>query len=89
MLSGRATIRVSPEGRRLLRDNYPAAHEALEAHHSKARPSGWVKAEIPIEGDQQAARQMLRLGAEVEVLGPASFREAVAQEARRVAAMYA
>lgn len=89
LMSGRAIIRASPEGRRLLRDNYPAAHEALEAHHTKAQPAGWVKAEIPIEGDQQAARQLLRLGAEVEVLGPASFRKAVALEAKRVAAIYA
>lgn len=88
LLSGRALIRLSPEGRRLLRDNYPAAEVAIVAKHAKSRPAGWVRAEIPVEDVAQSARQMLRLGAEVEVLGPPALRKAVAQEARRVAALY-
>jgi predicted DNA-binding transcriptional regulator YafY len=88
LLSDRALIRLSPEGRRLLRDNYPAAELAVAAKHTKARPAGWVKAEIPVEDVSQSARQLLRLGAEVEVLGPPALRKAVAEEARRVAALY-
>jgi predicted DNA-binding transcriptional regulator YafY len=37
---------------------------------------------LPAEGDPYAARQLLRLGTDVEVLAPASLRAAVA---RRVA----
>lgn len=88
LLSGRAVIRISPEGRRLLRDNYPAAELAVVARHAKARPEGWVKAEIPVEDISQSARQLLRLGANVEVLGPPALRKAVADEARKVAALY-
>ena len=88
LLSGRAVIRISPEGRRLLRDNYPAAELAVVARHAKARPEGRVKAEIPVEDISQSARQLLRLGANVEVLGPPALRKAVADEARKVAALY-
>jgi len=89
LLDGRAVIRISPEGRRLLRDNYPAASQALEARQTRAKPAGWVKAEIPVEDAGQSARQLLRLGAEVEVLSPPELRKAVAEEARKVAKMYA
>ncbi len=88
LMSERAVIRVSPEGRRLLRDNYPAAEQAVAAKHTKVRPAGWVKAEIPVESFQQSARQLLRLGAEVEVIGPPALRNAVADEAKKVAAIY-
>lgn len=89
LLGGRAIIRVSPEGRRLLRDNYPAASRALEARHTRVKPAGWVRAEIPVEDMSQSVRQLLRLGAEAEVLGPPTLRKAVADEAQRVAALYA
>lgn len=89
LLSGRAKVRVSEEGRRLLRDNYPAASQAVVAKSRKVKPEGWVVAEIPVESVAQSARQLLRLGAEVEVLGPPELRRAVAAEARRVAQLYA
>ena len=89
LLTGRAKVRVSEEGRRLLRDNYPAASQAAVAKSRKAKPEGWVVAEIPVESVEQSARQLLRLGAEVEVLGPPELRRAVAAEARRVAQFYA
>src|SRR5262249_9693579 len=50
---------------------------------------GWVKAEIPIESVKLAARQLLRLGAEMQVLEPAALRNAIAREAADVAALYA
>ena len=42
-----------------------------------------MKAEIPIESVALAARQLLRLGAEVEVLEPAPLRAAIAREAAK------
>lgn len=87
LLSGRAAIRISPEGRRLLRDNYPAAELAVAAKHAKA-PEGWVMAEIPVEDVSQSARQLLRLGTELEVLAPPALRKAVADEAQKVALLY-
>lgn len=88
LMSERAIIRLSPEGRRLLRDNYPAAEQAVGARNTPAKPAGWIRAEIPVEGVNQAARQLLRLGAEVEVIGPTALRAAVAEEARRVVKLY-
>jgi predicted DNA-binding transcriptional regulator YafY len=88
MFSERALVKLSPRGRRLLREVSPAAHEAVETKHRACKPEGWVKAEIPIEGAALAARQLLRLGADVEVLGPPALRKAIAHEAQTVAALY-
>lgn len=89
LLVARATIEISPAGRRLLRDVNAIAAQAVEAAHRPGSRAGWVRAEIPVEGPDYAARQILRLGAELEVLAPAALRGAVAEEARQVAALYA
>ncbi len=88
LLGERATVKLSPIGRRILRDVSPAASEVAEASHRACKPDGWIKAEIPIEAISQARRQLLRLGAEIEVLAPAELRNAIAAEARAVAALY-
>lgn len=88
LLSERAVVKLSPLGLRLLRDVSPAAHEAALASQEPAKPDGWLRAEIPIEGGKHALRQFLRLGAEVQVLEPAALRTAIAAEARAVAALY-
>ncbi|MFT3724121.1 MAG: WYL domain-containing protein [Hyphomonadaceae bacterium] len=88
LMSERAVIRLSPEGRRLLRDNYPAAEQAVAARHAASKPAGWIRAAIPVESFDQSARQLLRLGAEVEVISPLALRRAVAEEARKVVKLY-
>lgn len=89
LMHERAVVKLSPTGRRLLRDTSPVAAEAVATSHRPCKPDGWVKAEIPIESFEYAARQLLRLGAEVEVLEPAALRASVQKEAERVAALYA
>lgn len=89
LLAARATIEISPAGRKLLRDVNPIAAHAIETDHRACKRAGWVRAEIPVEGADYSARQLLRLGAELEVIAPASLRKAVADEAQRVAALYA
>jgi predicted DNA-binding transcriptional regulator YafY len=92
LMSGRATVRISPEGLSILRAVQPAAAEWAErtarplaaARRGKATVD-WVQAELPTESDAYAARQLLRLGTEVEVMAPASLRAAVAREAAAVA----
>ena len=59
------------------------------AHGRKCRPAGWLKTEIPVESFEQSARQLLQLGAEIEVLSPTALRSAVAREAAAVSARYA
>ncbi|MFG2891318.1 WYL domain-containing protein [Streptomyces sp. NPDC048248] len=39
---------------------------------------GWVEAVIPIEGTEHACGELLRLGADVEVVAPADLRRAMA-----------
>lgn len=89
LLEERAVVKISPAGRKLLRDVSGAASEAVEAAHRACAPEGWVKAEIPIESIERATRQMLRLGADIEVVSPTALRTAVAREAAKVAKLYA
>lgn len=84
LYSGRARVRLSRAGLQLLRDNQPAAARGIDV----APDADWFEATLPVEADAQAARALLRLGAEVQVLAPASLRRAVQLEARRVLAGY-
>lgn len=88
LLSERADVKLSPAGLRMLRDVSPAAAEAAH-QNTPCAPQGWVRAEIPVENTEQAVRQLLRLGAEVEVLAPPALRAAIAAEAKATAARYA
>lgn len=92
LMSGRATVRLSPVGLEILRATQPsAAAWALRTAMRTEGPesaSGWITAELPTESEAYAARQLLRLGTEVEVLAPASLRAAVAQEAAAVARLH-
>lgn len=89
LMSRRAVVRLSPAGLRLLRDVSPAAEEAAKAKGRPCRPAGWIRAEIPVESLDQATLQLLRLGAEVEVLSPPELRAELARKASDVAALYA
>jgi predicted DNA-binding transcriptional regulator YafY len=89
LLTGHAVIEVSPAGRRIMRDTNAAAHEALARDSVACKPEGWVRATVPVESLDLAKLQLLRLGAEVKVLGPPPLRAALAAEARKVAALYA
>lgn len=88
LMRERATVRLSPLGLRLLREASPAAAEAASAQHRACKPAGWIKADIPIESVAHATRQLLRLGAEVEVIAPPALRAAIAQHVANIAALY-
>lgn len=92
LIAAHATVRLSPEGLRILRAVQSAAAEwALRTQRPSPGPrggEGWIECELPTEAEPYAARQLLRLGTEVEVLEPASLRAAVAQEAAEVAALH-
>jgi predicted DNA-binding transcriptional regulator YafY len=91
LMQGRATVRLSPEGLRILRAERPAAAEwAVRTQRpvTLRGRAGWIEAELPTEPEAYAARQLLRLGTEVEVLAPAALRAAVAAEARAVARVH-
>lgn len=82
-----ALLRVTAKGLKRLRGMASAvADAALSAGPMTA--DGWAEVEIPIETVEQAARDLLRLGEEGEVLAPPALRRAMADNARRIAAVY-
>jgi len=87
LFSARATVRLSPEGMRLLRAAHPIAAEAASV--GKTAADGWVRADIPLEEGAHGVRLLLSLGAEAEVIAPKALRTAIAGEAKRIAARYA
>jgi predicted DNA-binding transcriptional regulator YafY len=85
---GEALVRLSPAAL----DRLPhlmgrAVAEAAAA--GEWQPDGWVLARVPIESDSHAEGELLRLGADVEVLEPASLRERMARTVAGLAAHYA
>ncbi len=83
-----ALVRLSPRGVALLRDVSPAGADAVAAQHAELPATGWIEARIPFEKEPHAVREALRMGAEMEVLEPTTLRDAVACEARRIAALH-
>ncbi|GIE28305.1 transcriptional regulator [Actinoplanes italicus] len=88
--TGEATIRISPAGRGRLPDLAdPAVVRAVDGSAGPAGADGWVEATIPIENVRHACQELLRFGDDIEVLAPASLREAMAGTVRALAARYA
>jgi predicted DNA-binding transcriptional regulator YafY len=80
-----ARVRLSPQGVQLLRDWNPAAADAVDAQKPVPDADGWIEARIPVERQPHAVREVLRIGAGMEVLEPAELRAAVALESARMA----
>ncbi|WP_405495965.1 helix-turn-helix transcriptional regulator [Streptomyces sp. NBC_00096] len=82
-----ATVRLSPRARRLLPMYFGAAGVRALADAGPPGPDGWAHTELAVESGSVAVGDLLRLGAEAEVLGPPDLRrdlaEAVAELARR------
>ncbi|TYB41913.1 helix-turn-helix transcriptional regulator [Actinomadura chibensis] len=90
MLREEVTIRLSPTGMRLLRyavEPYAAERAAADAGDPDA--DGWVVTTLPVESAVVAASELMRLGAEAEVLAPPELRTAMADRAARLARLYA
>jgi predicted DNA-binding transcriptional regulator YafY len=83
---GRARVRFSPEAVERAPDHLDAkvvdaiGEGAVDAH-------GWTVAEIPIESDDHASRELLRLGG-VEVREPASLRDLMRSRAQEAASLH-
>ena len=77
--TGVATIRLSPRGLARLPDLAdPAVVRAVAGTAGQPGADGWVQATIPTENVAHAVQELLRLGAEVEVLEPPELRRAMA-----------
>jgi predicted DNA-binding transcriptional regulator YafY len=83
-----ARVRATRIGISRLRDISGTIKDAIEAQPLVFDADGWALLDVPIEEETWAAREMTRIGAEVEVLEPASLRQRMAEIARRLARAY-
>jgi predicted DNA-binding transcriptional regulator YafY len=83
-----ARVRLSPTGWRLLHEHQPQLATIAEQAACAPDADGWREADLPVESGAHAVRELLRLGANVEVLAPAELRAALAAEAKRIAALH-
>ena len=87
LYQGEAVVRLSPAGRERLA-HLMGPTVASAAALGEPQPDGWVRARLPIESEAHAERELLRLGAEVEVLEPESLRRRLAGTVAALAAIY-
>jgi predicted DNA-binding transcriptional regulator YafY len=83
----RATLRISPEAMCRIERLGPGAGQA--AHAVTPDSSGWRVAEVPIEGIEHSALEILGFGASLEVVAPRALRERVTELAAEVSGLYA
>ncbi|HTQ14214.1 MAG TPA: YafY family protein [Rhizomicrobium sp.] len=86
LYSDRAKVRLSPRGRMLLAPHVSARVEAFAARTDE---DGWLTCDMPIEPGRQGLRELMRLGADVEVLGPPNLRAQLHAEAKALAGRHA
>jgi predicted DNA-binding transcriptional regulator YafY len=80
--TGKAVIRLSPEAwKRLPHLLLPATARAAQENAGPPDPDGWVRTVIPIESIKHAHVEMLKFGADAEVLEPPELRERIVDSA--------
>jgi predicted DNA-binding transcriptional regulator YafY len=86
---GDAVIRLSPRGRERLFELMGAAVcDAVTRSSTEPDAAGWRTATVPIESLTHAHTELLKLGAEVEVLAPEELRARLSRTAHDLAALY-
>lgn len=88
LVQGTARLKVTATGLARLKTLGVQTEEAARGSAGPVGADGWREVVIPIEGLDHTAAQMLRLGAEAQVLEPADLRERVAETVLRMAALY-
>ncbi|GAA2215716.1 YafY family protein [Nonomuraea monospora] len=86
---GEAVVRLSPRGVERLADLMTPG--VVAAARQSAQPpdeEGWTRVTVPIESIEHAVGEFLRLGTDVEVLGPAALRERLAATADELSRRY-
>jgi predicted DNA-binding transcriptional regulator YafY len=82
----RAEVRLSPQGYALLELLGPYVTEAAARTMQKPDAKGWIRCTLPIETTSFGVRELMRLGDDVDVLGPPAL---LAHWRERLAAMTA
>jgi len=85
---GTSMLRATERGLKRLRYLSAAVAESIERAAPKVDASGWCKVSIPIESVDQAALDLLKIGAECVVLQPAELRARIATTAKAVERLY-
>ena len=85
---GTAQVRATARGIARLKAISETVKHAIESEGIEIGPDGWATLTVPIEEIGWATREMTNAGCEVEVLAPPELREAVADVARKMAALY-
>jgi predicted DNA-binding transcriptional regulator YafY len=85
---GEATVRLSPRAQELLFLLGPVALQAASQSASDPDPDGWIEARIPIESLRHAETDLLRFGADAEVVAPPELRNRLAAVAAAMVARY-
>jgi predicted DNA-binding transcriptional regulator YafY len=90
MIRGEALVRLSPRGF----DRFPfwwnvKATARMQETASEPDADGWRTAQVPIEHPEHARAELLRMGADVEVLEPEDLRQMLADSAKALAQLYA
>lgn len=88
LFRGTATLRATARGLKRLRYLNAAIAQAIDAAAIRFDRRGWAKVTIPIESMDVASNDLMRVGAECEVVGPAELRARVADAARSIASLY-
>jgi predicted DNA-binding transcriptional regulator YafY len=84
-----AEVRLSAKGMAMLDLLGPYVMRAAAETASKPDRNGWVRCTLPLESFDFGVRELMRLGSEVNVLGPAPLRALMARSARQIAAAHA
>jgi predicted DNA-binding transcriptional regulator YafY len=85
---GTATVRATARGLKRLRYLSAAVAEAVDRATPKPDKHGWHKVTIPIESIDMASLDLLRLGAECEILQPAELRVRVTDALKEMSRLY-
>ena len=72
-----ADVRLSPKGMARLQELGPYVAEVAAKTAGKLDRRGWARCALPIESIETGARELIRLGEDVEVLGPPALRERI------------
>ncbi|SHH01823.1 helix-turn-helix transcriptional regulator [Streptoalloteichus hindustanus] len=89
MYRDQAVVRLSPRGMQMLFLLGSVVSKLAKESAGPPEPDGWVEVKLPIESVQHAEVDLLRLGAEVEVLAPQELRERITDTARAMTRLYA
>jgi len=81
-------VRLSPPGRRLLALLQEGAPTLPLAEETPTDDDGWTLLSLTFERPESAARLLLQLGGDIEVLAPAELRQLMEQAATALSAMY-